>query len=138
MKTCKNCNLDKPLIEFYKNNSQSDGLTLYCKSCSKEKTKTTYKKNPQIKKFHNKKHILGKDNKSITYDTFTTMLENQNNKCGICNLEMIQPYIDHNHATGKVRMLLCHHCNTLLGMAKENTDILQKSIDYLNTFNKVT
>jgi hypothetical protein len=32
---------------------------------------------------------------------------------------------------GKIRDLLCNSCNSLIGYAKENIDILQKSIDYI-------
>jgi predicted transcriptional regulator YheO len=32
---------------------------------------------------------------------------------------------------GKVRGLLCMNCNTALGGFKENIDILQKAIEYL-------
>ena len=42
--------------------------------------------------------------------------------------------VDHNHTTGKVRGLLCSNCNTLLGKAKDNVNILQAAIDYLNDF----
>ena len=59
------------------------------------------------------------------------MLKNQDNKCGICDNEMVQPYIDHDHKTGLVRMLLCQHCNTALGMAKDSIETLSNLINYL-------
>jgi len=43
--------------------------------------------------------------------------------------------VDHNHATGKVRALLCHNCNLTLGRAKDNPNILLSCIDYLNKHN---
>ena len=39
--------------------------------------------------------------------------------------------IDHDHKTGKVRGILCHHCNCALGMFKDETGLLQRAIDYL-------
>jgi hypothetical protein len=39
--------------------------------------------------------------------------------------------IDHDHQTGRVRGLLCHKCNTMLGMAADNPRWLQKAIEYL-------
>lgn len=33
--------------------------------------------------------------------------------------------------TGKIRGLLCHHCNTALGNAKDSVGVLSKMIDYL-------
>ena len=135
MKTCKCCKQTKPITEFYKNKSKPDGLTIYCKDCSKEKERNFHKNNPQLKKFRNKKHMLESAEKSITYDTFTRMIKEQDNKCGICETDMYKPYIDHNHETGLVRMLLCHHCNTMIGMAKENKTILEKAIKYIEKFN---
>jgi hypothetical protein len=39
--------------------------------------------------------------------------------------------IDHCHNTGKVRGLLCDHCNKGLGLFKDNIDYLNKAIEYL-------
>lgn len=61
------------------------------------------------------------------------MLLKQNNKCLICNTSSNKWHIDHNHITGKVRGILCLSCNVLLGMSKENIDILQSAINYLKT-----
>lgn len=41
-------------------------------------------------------------------------------------------FIDHNHETGKIRQLLCLNCNTLLGHASDDIEILTKAIIYLN------
>ncbi len=43
--------------------------------------------------------------------------------------------IDHDHATGKVRGLLCHNCNVAIGLMKDNTDLLKKAAEYLETHN---
>jgi hypothetical protein len=40
--------------------------------------------------------------------------------------------IDHDHATGAFRGMLCGHCNTGLGMFKDNPVLLEKAISYLN------
>jgi hypothetical protein len=134
MKTCKKCNQTKVETDFYKDNSKSDGLTIYCKLCSKEKEKLWHKQNPKIKQLRNMKHILTKDGKRISLSIYESMLESQNKKCGICEKDMDKPYVDHDHTTGIVRMLLCHHCNTLLGMAKEDKTILENAINYINKF----
>jgi len=40
-------------------------------------------------------------------------------------------HVDHDHKTKKVRGLLCNNCNVLVGMARENPDVLQEAIAYL-------
>ena|ERR1017187_3785715 len=56
--------------------------------------------------------------------------------CNICGIHQSQIgktlYIDHCHTTGKVRGLLCQPCNSMLGNAKDNVDLLAKGIEYLN------
>lgn len=39
--------------------------------------------------------------------------------------------VDHDHKTGKVRGILCHPCNTALGMAQDSPHILRRMADYL-------
>jgi hypothetical protein len=42
--------------------------------------------------------------------------------------------VDHDHQTGYVRSLLCHGCNTGIGLLKEKEEILLKAIEYLRKF----
>lgn len=39
--------------------------------------------------------------------------------------------VDHDHATGNVRGLLCRPCNTLLGHARDREDFFERCVDYL-------
>jgi hypothetical protein len=41
--------------------------------------------------------------------------------------------VDHCHQTKRVRGVLCQHCNTLLGMAKDKIRVLRAAIKYLRT-----
>lgn len=83
----------------------------------------------------------------VKWEDFIKIYDEQNCRCYICNRELI-PHspkmvivdrkkicevacLDHNHITGEVRGILCQDCNALLGYAKDNIDILKKSIIYL-------
>lgn len=39
--------------------------------------------------------------------------------------------VDHDHKTGKVRGVVCHPCNTALGMADDSPERLRALADYL-------
>lgn len=43
-------------------------------------------------------------------------------------------HVDHCHKTGKVRGVLCHHCNVMLANAKDDIETLFKAIAYLKEF----
>lgn len=64
-----------------------------------------------------------------------SMLNAQDNKCAICNtsLEMFVGrsggFVDHCHATCKVRGILCNRCNTVVGVI-ENSD-LARILEYI-------
>ena len=76
----------------------------------------------------------------ITLATYETMLDTQGGKCAICKgPERTRDKdggprrmpVDHDHKTGKVRGLLCTHCNRALGMFKDNIEILKAAVDYV-------
>ena len=75
----------------------------------------------------------------IGYQEVLDMLEAQNNLCAICQEVGFKMHsgidsplnVDHDHNTGKVRGLLCHNCNRALGLMKDNTEWLRRSISYL-------
>jgi hypothetical protein len=71
----------------------------------------------------------------VTLEMYATMLATQGGVCAICkktNGRSSKPlYIDHDHATGAVRELLCHYCNTLLGNAKDDPARLEQAASYL-------
>jgi hypothetical protein len=59
------------------------------------------------------------------------MLQQQHNRCKICNKELYKPHIDHNHKTGKIRGLLCYKCNHAMGLLEENITSSCRMIEYL-------
>lgn len=60
----------------------------------------------------------------------------QGNRCAICQthfseMDQRRVHVDHCHATGKIREILCHSCNQVLGQARDNISVLQGAIRYL-------
>lgn len=51
--------------------------------------------------------------------------------CQICYTNSSFLCIDHIHATGEVRGILCKPCNLAIGLLRDDPDILANAIDYL-------
>lgn len=60
-----------------------------------------------------------------------SLLATQCGKCLICKASAAL-VIDHCHATGKVRGLLCNSCNLGLGFFRDSIDSLTSAIEYLS------
>lgn len=131
MKKCGKCKTEKEVFEFYKDKHSPDGVTGSCKECCKTAVNLAHRKNPQRKKYAGMKRLYG-----LEGPEFEKMLQEQDHNCNICGIKMVRPYIDHDHKTGKVRALLCHHCNSLIGLAKEDETILLSAIDYLKKYSQ--
>jgi hypothetical protein len=57
----------------------------------------------------------------LTHAAYDALLLSQGSTCAICRRPPLagKPLcVDHDHASGKVRALLCHHCNTVAGHAE--------------------
>ena len=61
----------------------------------------------------------------INIDTYNDMLKKQLGVCAICKKPpgKIRLGVDHNHATGKIRGLLCASCNGWIGVFEEVNDV---------------
>ena len=71
-------------------------------------------------------------NYGLTHEEFDALKPRlDNGPCEICG-KVGKMMIDHNHTTNKFRGILCRHCNTMLGHAKDNVEVLKKAIEYLN------
>lgn len=78
----------------------------------------------------------------ITTDDQKKMLSSQKNRCKICGKHKKDCFlptkggrkglmVDHDHATGLVRGLICINCNYMLGHAKDNPLIILSAFKYL-------
>lgn len=67
---------------------------------------------------------------------YNAMLAAQGGKCGICGYSDMSkpaffPLVDHCHATGAVRGLLCMSCNQGLGKFRDDRALLAKAMQYI-------
>lgn len=141
-KTCSKCNVSKPLLSFGKHPG-SNGKWYranHCKSCSLAAIEKWKEKNPhRVRKAQRKCHI--QKEYGITADQYDEMLSCQKFTCAICKQKETritkstgepQPLsVDHDHASGDVRGLLCGDCNRMIGLGKNSPSILRAAAEYL-------
>lgn len=72
----------------------------------------------------------------LTPKEFDDMLWKQGYRCLLCNDHFgdKSPHLDHNYKTEKIRGILCHNCNTGLGLFKDNIIRLKQAIAYLEKY----
>jgi len=115
---CFICEIIKPLDAFRKSNHVKTGYNNTCKACFSIRDK-----NMKLKKGY-----------GINLNIFNNLLEKQNNKCEICQIEFNNPsegFVDHDHKTGKIRGLLCNSCNRGIGLLKDNVNVLLRAVKYI-------
>lgn len=126
-KLCKKCNTMKPLSDFHKKAGRKDGHASTCKECVNDRVRTY---DPDKNRDAKLRKTYG-----ISLKEYQEMLKAQGGKCAICGgSEPINGRlmaVDHCHTTGKVRGILCSHCNRALGFFRDNVQSLENAIRYL-------
>ena len=133
-------------IFCYKQQREREKTTGYWQRDEVKAKKKAYRERPEIKAHLAKlapirNRATNKKRYGITLEIYEKMLKKQDNKCAICHQEETRRHhiskqvrdlsIDHNHLTGKVRKLLCGHCNMIIGNLNESIPLLQSMIKYL-------
>jgi hypothetical protein len=139
MKVCRVCSTEKPLDQFHNAKAAKDGKVSRCKTCAAEYNKQWQAKNPervkeiwkQAEKKSRNLHRRKATRYGLTVPELDLLFEKSSGKCMICERQAENLFVDHCHATGKVRGILCLHCNTALGNFNDNIDILKKAMEYL-------
>lgn len=150
-KPCTKCHIVKPLSEYHKAWRAKDGKQSRCKACMISAALKWGRDNREAKNRNARasikrtvksrwaKNISKKFNLSVK--DYEKMLTLQNNACAICAkpeksiLKSVrrvkQLAVDHCHASGRIRGLLCAKCNTFLGLANDDPAVLHSAIEYL-------
>ena len=112
-KRCSTCGEAKLLTEFHRQPSGTHGRHCYCKPCAGLYYNGRMKRNYSSDQ---KRRWSLHTRYRITVAGVDALYEKQAGACGLCSKELHGKYhIDHDHSTRKVRGLLCHRCNILIG-----------------------
>lgn len=87
-------------------------------------------------------------NYGITIKQYDAMHTAQNGLCAVCGLPETTKggrfgtttmglAVDHDHATGEIRGLLCHMCNRAIGQFGDNAERMRLAASYIDRFAKI-
>lgn len=126
MRMCPRCNVLKTLSDFAKSAARGNGRQFWCRACVCEnshakyianreeilaRSKAMHRAHPEKKRAAWRKRAYG-----LSPEQFSEMITSQGGCCAMCATPFGKKiYVDHNHATGAVRGLLCNKCNIGLG-----------------------
>lgn len=129
-KVCTMCETEKPLADFWKANKGKLGYQSQCKDCqrsyrqSKRELYTDLYRTGNLKRKYN-----------ISTEEYDLLLIKQDYKCAICeritNEDGRRLAVDHDHATDRVRGILCISCNRGIGFLQDDPELLVRASDYL-------
>lgn len=154
---CNMCKQWLPVEQFGINRARKCGRMHHCRVCCSKKNYTRRTENPGAHKGYitewrkkNKEHVTAYTRRrdlmkkyGITEPEYAAMLIEQHGKCAVCgsdspgNGRYKRFLVDHDHATGKVRALLCNPCNVAIGQVQDDPERLLALARYLLSFQDV-
>lgn len=131
--------LELTLDNFPANAYQLEGFSCYCHTCHNKNRRKYYKSDIEKSRKSRRKQVFKREY-GITHEDYDRMELEQEGKCAICggvpvNGRGKRLVVDHDHSTGQVRQLLCSACNFGIGNFNDNTELMNKAIQYLAKFN---
>jgi len=129
-KKCTGCEEFKPLIDFYKQAHGHYGTTARCKKCSQQYFEDNKENiSNRMKGYYQdrKKYILIEKLYGLNKEEYEKLIESGCHACG--SFDRLN--IDHNHITKTNRGILCHGCNTALGLLGDDVNRILKLAAYL-------
>ena len=120
---CTMCGEVKYQTEFHKKSHSVDGFSKQCRTCENPKKRSLIF-NWWLKQY------------GLTLELYNEMFTRQKGVCAICQQpetrnKTTRLSVDHDHLTGRIRGLLCHKCNVVLGLVDDNKETLIALINYL-------
>jgi len=142
-KRCTKCERIKCLEEFNKHNLGRKGRMSWCKVCwsayakqynsteeAKEKRKAYKNTEPGRQADRRSRVVRAYGQEALLLDAKRSLPGAACKACGSNKLLRI----DHCHASNKVRDILCHNCNVVLGLVRDDSDRLRALAAYLESW----
>jgi len=123
-KWCPDCDTVLPLTHFVRTVATASGYSAYCKPCHNLRSRVSREKFGGSRTYHLTRRY------GITAAEADHLLNSQQGVCAICKVAPAA-HVDHDHATGAVRALLCFNCNGGLGQFKDDPKLLHAAAYYV-------
>lgn len=130
VKRCGDCQRQRPLGQFPRSGT---GRAARCRECEAARRRRRTSSAKRAERDARLRRLYG-----ITAEDYDRMGRQQRWRCAICGRP---PYpkgarlvVDHCHKTGRVRALLCHTCNTALGLMGDKAERLDAAARYLRRY----
>lgn len=125
----------QPIKNFRFRVDAFDSLSSYCKSCEKTCAKIRNSRYPWKSKEYSWKVRGIKNIKGdpFSWNDYEKEIARTKGMCEACGSPPLEKSlcVDHNHATGMFRGILCVRCNSLLGYCKDSLERLEMAKKYL-------
>ena len=131
-KVCSKCKIEKPKSEFQKRHDRPIGVRPRCRDCQR-KVDAEYRLTDRGKRKYRTSQWR-QSNIDISYDEYKEKYKLLEGCCEICKEQLPSLCVDHNHATGEIRGLLCTTCNLALEHLKESHKIMNNAIKYIKKY----
>ena len=119
------------MSDFNKVSKTKDGLNYWCRACHRGVSEAWNKANPE-RRARQLRNAQLRSRYGIGIDEYEAKVAIQNGTCAICSNPA--KCVDHDHATGKVRGILCAGCNRALGFMFDNPALLHRGAEYLESW----
>jgi Recombination endonuclease VII len=123
-KWCADCASAQPLANFVRTVASASGYSAYCKPCHNKRSRASREKLGGSRTYHLTRRY------GITAAEADHLLNAQGGVCAICKTAPAV-HVDHDHATGAVRALLCFNCNGGLGQFRDDPQLLHAAAYYV-------
>lgn len=131
-KTCAVCKTPKPLGAFKPRPAYRFGVNSVCRACDAKARRDLYHRDVGRAREKSRVSML-KSQYGLTPEQHAEMAGSGCHICGGQCPTGRRLAVDHCHATGKVRGVLCANCNRALGLFGDNAALMAKAIEYLKT-----
>lgn len=136
-----------PLDRFAKNTKGVAGRSTRCKPCVYAQVKVARQADPEKYRTYTRDYYERDPGRfhdlavcrrfGLSRGQYAELLAQQNGLCALCKKapgSSKRLHVDHDHQTGRVRGLLCHHCNTGVGNLQDDPALLRAAAAYVESF----